>query len=126
MPTHGGGRTLPRLGYPKKICDASRSCRVLGVWHHIDKEIRLATIVIPIFSRERWRQSQNPNVLTEAAHARGIERPLIILTTDRAERLPFNWRHVPVIRYCDSSIGLAALREELLPRLRQEIRERKK
>jgi hypothetical protein len=93
------------------------------VWQQIDKEIRLATIVIAVFSRERWRHAPNANVLTEAAHARAIGRPLVVLTTDRAEDLPFDWRHLPIIRYRNSKQGLTKLREELLPRLLQETRE---
>jgi serine/threonine protein kinase len=93
------------------------------IWHEIDKEIRMASIVIAVFSRERWHHAPNPNVLTEAAHARAIGRPLIILTTDPAEKLPFDWRNLPIIRYHNSKRGLISLRDELLPRLRQQTRE---
>jgi hypothetical protein len=46
-----------------------------------------------------------------------------LLTTDRAEKLPFDWRHLPIIRYEKSKKGLDVLREELLSRLQQESRQ---
>jgi tRNA A-37 threonylcarbamoyl transferase component Bud32 len=89
------------------------------IWGQIDKEIQLSSAVIGVFTRPRWHFAPNPNVITEAAHARAIGKPLILMTTDPAERLPFDWRHLPIIRYRKSDAGMAALREELLPRLRQ-------
>lgn len=53
-----------------------------------------------------------------------LGRPLIVLTTDLAEKLPFDWRHLPIIRYHKSMRGFAALRDELLPRLHSASRDR--
>ena len=96
-----------------------RSTEMTNIWDQIDKEIQLATAVIAVFTRSKWHRAPNPNVITEAAHARALGKSLIVLTTDPAEYLPFDWRHLPIVRYDNSARGLAALREELLPRLRQ-------
>ncbi|PAY17513.1 hypothetical protein CKO51_20835 [Rhodopirellula sp. SM50] len=100
-----------------------RAPSMTDIWNQIDQEIQLATVTIAVFTRERWRASPNANVLTEAAHARALNRPLIVLTTDRAEKLPFDWRNLPVIRYRNTPKGLKKLRDELLPRLRQHLRQ---
>ena len=94
------------------------------IWDQIDSEIRQSSVVIAVFTREQFGRWPNPNVLTEAAHARAIGKPLIILTTDPAERLPFDWRNLPILRYKNSRKGFAALAEELLPRLKHERRSR--
>ncbi|MCC7335232.1 MAG: protein kinase [Pirellulaceae bacterium] len=101
-----------------------RVTQMHNIWGQIESEIRSATVVIAVFTREGMSRWPNANVLTEAAHARAVGRPLIVLTTDRAEKLPFDWRHLPIIHYRNTTKGLAALREELLPRLRQELRDR--
>ena len=56
------------------------------------------------------------------ACAKALDKPLIILTTDRAERLPFDWRHLPIMRYRNTASGRFRLREALIPRLREETR----
>jgi hypothetical protein len=101
-----------------------RAPSMVDIWRQIDQEIQTAAVTIAVFTRERLRAFPNANVVTEAAHARALKRPLIILTTDRAEKLPFDWRNLPVIRYRHSPQGFKALRDELLPRLRQEMRQR--
>jgi len=104
---------------------AMRVDRVLdstGVWQQIDQDIREATVVIAVFTRPKMSRSPNANVLTEAAHARAIGKPLIVLTTDPAEKLPFDWRHVPIVRYRPTSNGLNQLTLELGPRLRHLLR----
>jgi serine/threonine protein kinase len=103
----------------------NRVLQMQDIWGQIESEIRLATVVIAVFTRDRFSRWPNANVLTEAAHARAVGKPLIILTTDRAEKLPFDWRHLSIIRYRNTKQGLAALREELLPRLRQHLRDRR-
>jgi len=94
------------------------------IWDQIDSEIRQSSIVIAVFTREQFSRWPNPNVLTEAAHARALGKPLVILTTDPAERLPFDWRNLPILRYTNSRRGFAALADELLPRLKHERRTR--
>lgn len=93
-----------------------------SVWSEIEKEIDLATVVIAVFTREPRQTSPNPNVLTEAAHARALGKPVLVLTTERAERLPFDWRHLPVVRYKNTKSGMLKLRESLLPQLRRLFR----
>jgi hypothetical protein len=88
-----------------------------GVWDEIDKDIRLSKIVIAVFTRAMFHRFPNPNVLTEAAHAKALGKPLIVLTTDRAEDLPFDWRHLSIIRYSNTLRGRTVLREELVHRL---------
>jgi serine/threonine protein kinase len=87
------------------------------IWNQIAAEIRLSRTVVADFSRLDG-SGPNPNVLTEAAHARAIGRPLVVLTRDPPEDLPFDWRHVPVLRYAPDPAGLASLGRVLTEKLR--------
>lgn len=87
------------------------------VWRMIETEIETAVIVVADFTKMGWRHAPNPNVITEAAHARAVGKPLIILSQDSPERLPFDWRHMPIIRYRRTAEGLAALERLLTGRL---------
>ena len=62
----------------------------LGIWDQIEKDLVSSKIVIAVFSPDKNRNDPNPNVLTEAAHARAIKKPLLVLTTQVAEDLPFD------------------------------------
>lgn len=91
---------------------------VKDIWNQIVQEIEACAMVVADFSaaeREAW---PNPNVLTEAAHARAINKALIILSQDPPERLPFDWRHIPVLRYTPDPAGLQGLTEQLTTKLR--------
>jgi hypothetical protein len=65
----------------------------------------------------RFSRAPNVNVVTEAAHAVAIGKPVIVISQNAPESLPFDWRHVPVVRYSRSRSGLADLRKSLADRL---------
>lgn len=73
------------------------------------------------FTPEADTGQPNANVLTEAAHARALGKPLAILTQARPEDMPFDWRGVSVTRYDDRGDGLAELDQLLQVRLPQLI-----
>lgn len=58
-------------------------------------------------------RSPNPNVLAEAAHARALNKDLILISQSSPEDLPFDWRHMPVLQYENSTDGLKKLVSEL-------------
>ena len=91
----------------------------MSIWEQIEKELRHSSLVIAVFTPAQGSRDPNANVLTEAAHARAIGKEFILLSTEPAESLPFDWRHLPIIRYENSQTGMGKLREELLPRLRR-------
>lgn len=93
-----------------------------NIWGQIEQEIHDSVVAIADFSRAGWRHQPNPNVITEAAHARAIGKPLIIITQDEPEKLPFDWRHMPILKYRNTADGLAVLQEELTAKLRQLIK----
>lgn len=95
----------------------------LGIWDQIEKDLASSKIAIAVFTPDRDRNDPNPNVLTEAAHARAIKKPLLVLTTQAAEDLPFDWRHLSVIRYDPSEKGLKELGTQMKPRLIRILRE---
>lgn len=98
---------------PRRI---DRMTHLTDIWGQIAGEIYHATAVIADFSG--GAQGPNPNVLTEAAHARALNKDIIILTQDPPETLPFDWRHVPVVTYEDTPGGLDRLEGVLNDRLR--------
>lgn len=91
---------------------------VQDIWNQMVHEIQRSGIVVADFTWETWRQRANPNVVTEAAHARAIGKPLILISQNSAESLPFDWRHMPVIRYTNNKSGLAELTARISERLR--------
>lgn len=66
-----------------------RAPNMRDIWNQIDQEIQTSTVTIAVFTRERWRGAPNANVLTEAAHARALKRPLIILGDRPSRKAPF-------------------------------------
>jgi serine/threonine protein kinase len=100
---------------PRRI---DRLTHVSDIWGQIAMEIKTSTAVVADFSVPSWcRRGPNPNVVTEAAHARALDKPLVLLTRGSPEHLPFDWRHVPVLRYRDTPGGRRALTDDLAPRL---------
>jgi tRNA A-37 threonylcarbamoyl transferase component Bud32 len=91
---------------------------VKDIWNQIVQEIEACAVVVVDFSSPARGRSPNPNVLTEAAHARAIGKSLIVLSQDPPERLPFDWRHMPVLRYSADPPGLESLAEQLAGKLR--------
>lgn len=98
---------------------------ITNIWGQIEQEIENSVVAIADFSRMGWRRQPNPNVITEAAHARAIGKPLIIITQDAPEKLPFDWRHMPILKYRNTADGLPALQEALATKLRQLMKGRK-
>lgn len=92
---------------------------VSDIWGQIVAEIEAAAVVVADFSQMGWRRQPNPNVVTEAAHARAIGKPLIILSQNAPESLPFDWRHMPVLRYSNTHQGRLHLMNMLQRKLDQ-------
>ena len=88
------------------------------IWKNIALEIENSDIMIADFSEMSTSCGPNANVLTEAAHARAIEKDIIVITRDRPEDLPFDWRYLPIITYVDSFEGLEELSEKIYSKLR--------
>lgn len=80
-----------------------------NIWNEIVKNIVTAKVIVADFTPARWNGHPNPNVVTEAAHARALNRPLIILSQGTPEQLPFDWRQMPVIPYRANREGMAKL-----------------
>ncbi|RZO49896.1 MAG: hypothetical protein EVA89_35175 [Sandaracinaceae bacterium] len=93
------------------------------IWQQIAREIECASCVVADMSRTGGTDP-NANVVTEAAHARAIGKPVILISRDPPETLPFDWRHCPCIRYEQNSPGLARLSEALERRIRHVCAER--
>lgn len=90
-----------------------------NIWSQIVHEIANCSVLVADFTSGWLGRAPNVNVVTEAAHAVAIKKPVIVITQSPAEALPFDWRHVPVIRYARTSSGLAELRRVLAERLDQ-------
>ena len=88
------------------------------IWKNIALEIENSDVMIADFSETSTSCGPNANVLTEAAHARAIGKDIIVITRDRPEDVPFDWRYVPIITYVDSSEGLEELSEKIYSKLR--------
>jgi hypothetical protein len=90
---------------------------VENIWLQILQEIATCAVLIADFSGGWISRGPNANVVTEAAHAVGMKKPVIVIMQNGAQALPFDWRHVPVIQYSKSRQGLEHLRKGLEDRL---------
>ena len=88
------------------------------IWNQCLQEIEAAKVLIADFSADGSGQVPNPNVVTEAAHARAIGKPLVLITQGNPEDMPFDWRHMPVVTYEKSEAGLKQLADLLTGRFR--------
>lgn len=107
---------------------ARRMDRILmvdDVWNGIMQEIDVANVVVADFTDSAGAGTPNPNVVTEAAHARAIGKQLILISQSPPTHLPFDWRHCQVIRYDPTHDGLLRLAGALEARFRYCIRERR-
>jgi serine/threonine protein kinase len=95
-----------------------RLVHVENIWAQIAAEIAGCAVLIADFSGGWLSTAPNPNVITEAAYAVAIKKPIIVLTQHSPESLPFDWRHVPVVRYSRNAAGLPRLAEAIQSRLR--------
>ncbi len=110
----------------EKACEASklrasRMDKIIftdGIWKQTVQEIDAACVIIADLTGIGENRSANPNVATEAAHGRAIGKPIILLTQDQPEKLPFDWRHMPVMKYTKSKRGMHKLKESLSRRLK--------
>jgi hypothetical protein len=102
-----------------------RILMVNDVWNGIVQEIEVANIVVADFTDCAGPGTPNPNVVTEAAHARAIEKQLILITQSPPTQLPFDWRHCQVIQYEATQEGLLRLADTLEARFRFCVRERR-
>ena len=92
------------------------------IWTQCLQEIEVSKVVIADFSGIISKNYPNPNVVTEAAHARAINKPVIIITQGQAEDLPFDWRYMPVINYANTEEGLKLLEELLNAKIKYILR----
>lgn len=90
-----------------------------NIWSQIVQEIASCSVLIADFTTGWLSRAPNVNVVTEAAHAVAVRKPVIVISQSPPESLPFDWRHVPVIRYSRNHVGLATLRRVLAERLEQ-------
>ncbi len=93
-----------------------REAFVQDVWSQCVQEIEAAHVVVADFSRGP-SGDVNSNVVTEAAHARAIGKSLVLISRDRPEDMPFDWRHMPFLTYEVGPGGYAALSGALRARL---------
>lgn len=78
----------------------------------IFSEIEHSDIIIVDFSGDKVLSVPNPNVVTEATHAKGLRKPIIILTQS-TDALPFDWRTHRAVVYENNQEGLDYLAEVL-------------
>jgi len=78
----------------------------------IFSEIEHSDIVIIDFSGDKLLSVPNPNVVTEASHAKGLRKPIVILTQS-TDALPFDWRTHRAVVYKNKKAGLEYLAEVL-------------
>jgi len=78
----------------------------------IFSEIEHSAIVIVDFSGDRLVSVPNPNVVTEASHAKGLRKPIVILTQS-TDAIPFDWRTHRSVVYKNNKAGLKYLAEVL-------------
>ena len=91
------------------------------IWNQTVLEIDAARVIVADFTGIGEQKLPNPNVVTEAAHGRAIGKKLILVTQDAPEQLPFDWRHMPVIRYATDRKGLVRLTESLTRMLKTTV-----
>ncbi len=82
----------------------------------IFKEIENSDIILVDFSGDKDREIPNPNVVTEATHARNQKKPTMILTQNTGS-LPFDWRTHRAIVYENTPECLEHLKRELIENL---------
>jgi serine/threonine protein kinase len=88
------------------------------IWNQTVQEIEASLIIIADFTGVGLRKIPNPNVVTEASHARAINKPLLLITQDDPDKLPFDWKQVPVIRYRSNQNGLVDLTDNIVAKCR--------
>jgi len=79
------------------------------IWKNIALEIEHSDIIIADFSELKEGCGTNSNVITEASHARAIGKKIIIITQDKPEDLPFDWRYLTILQYSNTKEGLEEL-----------------
>jgi len=88
------------------------------IWKNIALEIENSDIMIADFTNAKWGCPANSNVITESAHARAIGKYIIIITQNKPEMMPFDWRYLPTIQYTASKKGLKNLSKRIYDELR--------
>ncbi len=88
------------------------------IWKNIALEIEHSNVIIADFSEVNIGCGANPNVITEASHARAKGKDIIIITQNRPEDLPFDWRYLPIVKYSTSKDGLNDLSKKIYSILR--------
>lgn len=91
------------------------------IWKNIALEIEHSDIMIADFTNASRDCHANSNVITEAAHARAVGKDIIVITQNRPEDLPFDWRYLPTIQYEPSKEGLEILSNKIYNKLKRLI-----
>lgn len=127
MPYHGGFETVRES--LEHACEAAslqarrvdRLAYTGDIWIKIVDEIQRARIVVADFTGDQAHSIPNPNVVTEAAYARAVGKPVVLITQDDPATLPFDWHNFPATRYSNTPKGLASLAGKLSSLLRKTI-----
>ncbi|MCF7859109.1 MAG: serine/threonine protein kinase [Candidatus Cloacimonetes bacterium] len=96
-----------------------RSLYTESIWDLIVREIEYSSLIIADFSETSDSSGININVVTEASYARALKKPLCLISQQAPEKLPFDWKLVPFIKYEDSKEGYNKLLEDICNALRQ-------
>ena len=83
-----------------------------NIWYAILREIEDSEFVIADFSGDKYEDVPNCNVVTEAAHARAMGKPLILLS-QHPEYMFFDWRTQHALKYSPEQSDWDPLRKSL-------------
>ncbi|BBM81928.1 serine/threonine-protein kinase [Candidatus Uabimicrobium amorphum] len=83
-----------------------------NIWYAILREIKDCEFIIADFSGDKYEDVPNSNVVTEAAHARAIGKP-VVLISQQPEHMFFDWRTQHAIKYSFEEKDLAYLKSSL-------------
>ncbi|WP_372365263.1 serine/threonine-protein kinase [Candidatus Uabimicrobium sp. HlEnr_7] len=83
-----------------------------NIWYAILREIKDCEFMIADFSGDKYEDVPNSNVVTEAAHARAIGKP-VVLISQQPEHMFFDWRTQHAIKYSFEEKDLAYLKSSL-------------
>lgn len=83
-----------------------------NIWYAILREINDCEFMIADFSGDKYKDVPNSNVVTEAAHARAIGKP-VVLISQQPEHMFFDWRTQHAVKYSFEEKDLEYLKSSL-------------
>ncbi|NUM34683.1 MAG: hypothetical protein HUU50_09070 [Candidatus Brocadiae bacterium] len=115
---------LPVWKIIKKACEKNeimpvrvdQLAQVDDIHKTIFEEIEKSQIIIVDFTGDKISSIPNPNVVTEATHAKELKKNIVILTQS-TDALPFDWRTHRALVYQNNNAGLEYLSEVLAENL---------